>query len=139
MSGTYMTRQQQAVLSCIAGCEGGCATAAELAEQMHAQGQQVGLTTVYRQLERLAQQGLVHKVVTDQGAYYQYCTAREENSCFLLKCERCGCIRHLDCSHLGELYRHLAQEHHFRVDPRRTLFYGLCEHCSAANLGEDAE
>ena len=68
MSGTYMTRQQQAVLSCIAGCEGGCATAAELAEQMHAQGQQVGLTTVYRQLERLAQQGSVHKVVTDQGA-----------------------------------------------------------------------
>ena len=60
MSVTYMTRQQRAVLENIACCPEGCATAAELAEQLHAQGQQVGLTTVYRQLERLAQQGLVH-------------------------------------------------------------------------------
>ena len=66
---------------------------------------------------------------TDQGAYYQYCDGHDEGSCFLLKCEKCGAIRHLDCSHLGELYRHLEQEHHFRIDPRRTLFYGLCEHC----------
>ena len=86
------------------------------------------MTTVYRQLERLAQQGLVHKAVTDQGAYYQYC-GHDEGSCFLLKCEKCGCIRHLDCSHLGELYQHLEREHHFRIDPRRTLFYGLCESC----------
>ena len=59
MSVTYMTRQQQAVLACIAHCPEGCATAAELTEQLHAQGQAVGLTTVYRQLERLAQQGRV--------------------------------------------------------------------------------
>ena len=50
MSATYMTRQQRAVLENIAHCPEGCATAAELAEQLHAQGQQVGLTTVYRQL-----------------------------------------------------------------------------------------
>lgn len=134
MSATYMTRQQQAVLTCIAHCPEGCATAAELAEQLHAEGCRVGLTTVYRQLERLAQQGSVHKVVTDQGAYYQYCTAHEEGNCFLLKCEKCGAIRHLDCSCLGELYRHLEREHHFHIDPRRTLFYGLCENC-----GREAE
>ena len=125
---TYMTRQQQAVLDCLQRCGGGIG-AVELAELLHRQGEAVGLTTVYRQLERLAQQGLVHKVVTDAGAYYQYCTAHDEGNCFLLKCERCGAIRHLDCSHLGELYQHLEQEHHFRIDPHRTLFYGLCEKC----------
>ena len=129
MSVTYMTRQQRAVLAGVQRSPEGCATAAELAEQLHAQGQAIGLTTVYRQLERLAQQGLVHKVVTDAGAYYQYCPAHDEGNCFLLKCERCGAIRHLDCSHLGELYQHLEREHHFRIDPRRTLFYGLCESC----------
>ena len=117
MSVTYMTRQQRAVLDGVKASPEGCATAAELTEQLHAQGQTVGLTTVYRQLERLAQQGLVHKAVTDQGAYYQYCDGHDEGSCFLLKCEKCGAIRHLE------------QEHHFRIDPRRTLFYGLCEHC----------
>ena len=127
---TYMTRQQQAVLDCIAACPGGCATAMALADRLRSGGQSVGLTTVYRQLERLAQQGSVHKVVTDQGAYYQYCTAHEEGNCFLLKCEKCGAIRHLDCSYLGELYRHLEREHHFHIDSRRTLFYGLCDRCS---------
>lgn len=129
MSVTYMTRQQRAVLEGVKTSPEGCATAAELTEQLHAQGQTIGLTTVYRQLERLAQQGLVHKAVTDQGAYYQYC-GHDEGSCFLLKCEKCGAIRHLDCAHLGELYQHLEKEHHFRIDPRRTLFYGLCDACS---------
>ena len=128
MSVTYMTRQQRAVLEGVKASPEGCATAAELTEQLHREGQPIGLTTVYRQLERLAQQGLVHKAVTDQGAYYQYC-GHDEGSCFLLKCEKCGCIRHLDCSHLGALNQHLEREHHFRIDPRRTLFYGLCESC----------
>ena len=119
MSVTYMTRQQREVLRCIEDCaDGTCA--AELAERLHRQGSRVGLTTVYR-----------HKIVTDEGARYQYCDGRHAGrDCFLLKCERCGRIEHLDCSHLGELYAHLLSEHHFRINPRRTLFYGLCENCS---------
>lgn len=128
----YMTRQQQAVLQCMEHSPGGCATAAELAERLHGQGQAVGLTTVYRQLERLAREGLVHKIVTDEGACWQYCDSQAHRDCFLLKCEGCGCIRHVDCSHLGELYGHLLAEHHFQINPRRTLFYGLCEKCREA-------
>ena len=135
MAVTYMTRQQREVLRCIENCADG-ACAAELTEQLHREGARVGLTTVYRQLERLEQQGLVHKVVTDQGARYQYCSgAHSGRDCFLLKCERCGRIEHLDCSHLGELYSHILAEHHFRINPRRTLLYGLCQRCS----GEDGE
>lgn len=134
MSVTYMTRQQREVLRCIESCAEG-AGAVELAELLHRQGSQVGLSTVYRQLERLEQQGLVHKIVTDDGARYQYCDSRHAGrDCFLLKCERCGRMEHLDCSHLGELYAHLLSKHHFVINPRRTLFYGLCEKCS----GEDA-
>ena len=130
MSVTYMTRQQREVLQCIEGCADG-ASAAELTDLLHAKGSRVGLTTVYRQLERLEQQGLVHKVVTEQGACYQYCRSHHNGrDCFLLKCERCGRMEHLDCSHLGELYRHVLEEHRFVINPRRTLFYGLCEACA---------
>ncbi len=127
MSVTYMTRQQRAVLDCIAGFPAGC-TAAELTEALHAAGQSVGMTTVYRHLERLAQRGQIHKIVTDEGTHFQYCSACGE--CFLLKCERCGAILHMDCSHLGELYAHILREHHFSINPRRTLFYGVCEACA---------
>jgi len=47
-----MTRQQQAILTCIQSCDGGIG-AAELTETLHRQGETVGLTTVYRHLERL--------------------------------------------------------------------------------------
>ncbi len=131
MSGTYMTRQQKAVLQCIEGCSGGCATATELAEQLHREGQTIGLTTVYRQLEKLEKQGLVHKIVTDAGARYQFCDCQKRgHNCFLIKCERCGQVEHVDCDHLGELYQHLQEEHHFHINPHRTLFYGLCKRCS---------
>ena len=130
MSVTYMTRQQRAVLEGVKASPEGCATAAELTEQLHREGQTVGLTTVYRQLEKLVAQGKVHKLLTEEGACYQYCDKARHTDCFLLQCEGCGTIFHMDCSHLGELYQHLEREHHFRIDPRRTLFYGLCDACS---------
>ena len=126
---SYMTRQQGAVLACIASCPVGRATAMELAQRLRQEGQSVGLSTVYRQLEKLVSQGKVHKLLTEEGACYQYCDQARHTDCFLLQCEGCGTIFHMDCSHLGELYQHLEREHHFRIDPRRTLFYGLCESC----------
>lgn len=87
---TYMTRQQRAVLDCIRQAQGGC-NATELCEALHQEGESIGLTTVYRQLERLEQQGLLHKIVTDEGARYQYCDAHQHGGdCFLLKCENAG-------------------------------------------------
>jgi Fur family ferric uptake transcriptional regulator len=129
MSVTYMTRQQQAVLKALEG-EQDSVSACELMEKLRAAGLSVGLTTVYRQLDKLVQQGMVHRIVTDEGAFYRFCDRHDGADCFLLKCEQCGRIEHLDCDHLGPLYEHLAHEHHFTINPRRTLFYGLCEVCS---------
>ena len=50
----------------------------------------------------------------------------------MLQCEGCGAIFHMDCSHLGELYTHLLESHGFAINPRRTMFYGLCEKCREA-------
>ena len=107
--------------------------AGTLQELLHRQGEAVGLTTVYRQLERLEKAGKVHKLVTDTGAKYQFCTcAASGRDCFLLKCEKCGTVQHVDCSRLAPLYRHLEEEHGFAIDAHRTLFYGLCRRCREA-------
>ena len=128
----YMTKQQQAVLACIRGCADGIG-AAELTELLHRQGETVGLTTVYRQLERLEKAGKVHKLVTDTGAKYQFCTCADSGrDCFLLKSETCGTVQHVDCSHLAPRSRHLEEEHGFAIDAHRTLFYGVCRRCREA-------
>ena len=125
------TKQQQAVLRCLESRESEALSAQELAEELRREGFSVGLATIYRQLERLEEAGVVHKVNTESGAFYLYCSHGEgRRDCFLLKCQRCGRIRHLDCDHLKDLYEHLETAHHFRIDPRRTLFTGLCEECA---------
>lgn len=129
---TYSTKQQKAVLDCLAACAERSMSALELVDALHARGETVGIATVYRQLERLERQGSIHKVVTDGGAYYQYCTHGAAAGCCLLKCEGCGRIVHVDCGRLAPLYEHLGREHHFDIDPRRTMFYGLCRACREA-------
>ena len=111
----YSTKQHQAVLRCLEARGETACTAAELAEDLRREGCPVGLATIYRQLEKLEAAGAVHKVNTEEGA---------------LKCERCGRIRHVDCTRLQNLYDHLEREHHFRIDPRGTLFSGVCDVCA---------
>lgn len=124
---TYHTHQQQAVLALVAQ-QRGCFTAAALLEALHARGERVGLTTVYRQLEKLEKAGALQRIVTEEGACWQCCD-QSDHDCFLLKCERCGRITHVDCMQLGPLYEHLAASHHFAINPRRTMLYGLCGSC----------
>jgi len=127
----YSTKQQQAVLRCLESRSEDAMTAAELAEELRRSGSPVGLATVYRQLEKLTRLGTVHKIATEEGAFYQYCAHHaQDQDCFLIRCEACGRISHLDCSHLHELCSHLSREHHFRIDPRHTLLAGLCDVCA---------
>lgn len=126
---TYHTRQQKAILNFMAGSEGQYVTVSEVAAHLRAAGESVGLTTVYRQLDKLEKDGIVHKIVLDgnSGACYQY--AGEDVGRLLLKCEDCGEITPMDCSHMTDLYEHVLQEHRFRVNPHRTMFYGICDTC----------
>ena len=104
-------------------------SAAAIVDALREQGEHIGIATVYRQLEKLERQGSVHKVTTDEGAYYQFCTHGCASDCCLFKCERCGRIVHLDCHQLAPLYEHLEHEHGFSINPRKTMFYGLCREC----------
>ena len=118
-----------------------CLSAADLSEELRHGGLTVGLATVYRQLDKLTQQGLVHKVTTEEGAL-SILVPRPDipHDCFLLRCEGCGrMVHHLDCTHLEEVCRHLSSEHHFALTPRRTVLTGLCDHCREAKSMKDNE
>lgn len=126
----YVTRQYQAVLQCVEGRDETAFTAAELAEDLRQADCPVGLATIYRQLDKLEASGLVHKVPTEEGALYQRCPhPAGGQDCFLLRCKHCGRIVHLDCEQMEALCRHLADAHHFRIDPRRTVLTGRCQTC----------
>jgi len=127
----YTTRQSKAILRALERRGERPADARSLADDLRAEGISVGLATVYRQLDRLAEAGLVHRAAGESGTVYQYCPRQAAGEvCFLLHCGRCGRIEHLDCPRLQDLYRHIAAEHGFQVDPRRTILTGLCGACA---------
>lgn len=63
----YQTKQQQAVLQCLQHRSEECLSAADLSEELRRSGLTVGLATVYRQLDKLTQQGLVRRSRRKRG------------------------------------------------------------------------
>ncbi len=125
----YHTRQKDAILDYLRAGGERYVTAGQIAVHLKENGQYVGLTTIYRHLEQFEREGIVRKIMLDgnSGACYQYIDG--ETGWLLLKCEGCGQISPMMCSHMQELYEHVLSEHRFQVDPHRTMFYGICDRC----------
>lgn len=129
----YKTKQREELLGYLERLPGVHMTAADVCDYLKDQGSTIGQSTVYRQLERLVDEGLVNKYIIDSNspACFEYVGAQEPacSGCFHCKCEACGKLIHLHCDELAAIQEHLYMEHRFRLDPLRTVFYGLCEEC----------
>ena len=130
----YKTRQKEMLIDYLSSVEGEHITANDVCEFFKSQGETIGQSTIYRHLESLVDEGIINKYVIDANspACFEY-MGRESHLagevCFHCKCEQCGCLIHLHCDELSEIGKHLYNEHHFKLDPKRTVFYGLCENC----------
>lgn len=129
----YKTKQRELILECLRSNAGRHMSAAELADELRRNGTSVGQTTVYRTLERLCGEGIAHKYSAADGmsACYQYAEADECRGCYHLVCSECGKLIHLNCGFLDEVAGHIYEEHGFRIDPFKTVLYGICESCAA--------
>ena len=126
----YNTKQKEAVLACLKAHSEGHVHAADIAEHLAGAGNKVGLTTIYRQLDKLVEEGVVKKFVTEgSSACYQYVGDGHCGEHFHLKCESCGKLIHLKCRTFDRLSAHILEEHGFLSDPGRTTLYGVCSDC----------
>ena len=133
----YRTRQREDILSFLRTTAGGHFTAADVCEHFRAQGRAIGTATVYRQLERLTGEGQVKKYILSDngGACFEYIDPEQccrKPVCYHLKCETCGRLIHAACQEITGLEDHLLARHGFRIDPNRTVFYGVCQACREA-------
>lgn len=131
---TYKTRQRETILEFLRCSSGSHVTVNDVCVHCKDNGIIIGQTTVYRQLEKMVDEGIVNKYIIDVGspACFEYIgdAERPENGpCFHCKCEKCGKLIHLHCSDLMAIQKHLLDEHQFMLNPRRTVFYGICEDC----------
>ena len=131
---SYYTKQRDAIVSYLSSLGGTHVTVAHMAEHFKEREIRIGLTTIYRQLDKMVQEGSVKKLTVDgvSGACYQYI---DENSYmadhYHLKCEVCGELIHLQCGHIEALNRHIFEHHLFALKPQKTIFYGICNNCES--------
>ena len=134
---TYKTKQSNEILSCLQSFRGNHITVQMILHYFSEQGKNIGIATVYRQLDKLEQEGLVRKFISDgkNGACYQLIgeDCHDNVNHYHLKCERCGKLIHLHCDTLDSLEEHILAQHGFGVNPLKTVFYGICKECAEKN------
>ncbi len=125
----YKTKQKAAILKAVKENSTGHFTVDGVTEMLKKNNISIGRTTVYRALEKLADEGKVRKYTSaGESACYQYITD-DCHEHFHLKCEKCGRLIHIECEHINELAQHIAKEHNFTVNKLKTVLYGVCEDC----------
>lgn len=126
----YKTKQREILLDYLESVKGVHVTASDACEYFKDRGANIGQSTIYRQLESLVDEGVVNKYIIDGNtpACFEY-VGTQRDMCFHCKCEKCGKLIHLHCDEIEGMQVHLFEEHRFKMDPMRTVFYGLCEQC----------
>lgn len=132
----YNTKRQNELIEYLKSTQGQHITAQDAASYLRKNGSSIGVTTVYRQFEKLVDEGVLNKFETGEGcaACYEYMNPEDhihDHDCFHARCEKCGKLIHLDCSVIAEIEKHLLEKHKFMLNPNRTVFYGICKECMA--------
>ncbi len=131
--GKYKTKQGEIILDYVKSRAGKHISAADIKEYFIKEDISIGLTTIYRHLSKLEEEGKIKKYVLDNSnsACFEYVDS--ENSCqeicFHLKCEACDKLIHFDCGFLKDMDKHILEEHEFYLNPKKTVYYGLCKSC----------
>jgi len=91
----------------------------------------VGLTTIYRLIDRLVKENKLSKYIgKDNITYYQYLEECHEDNHFYLKCVKCGDMVHIDCDCILDLSNHIVKKHHFEPSKEHIIINGICEKCN---------
>ena len=123
-----MTRQRAAVSRALASAEG-FQSAQSLHEAMRRSGESVGLTTVYRHLQSLADAGEVDVLRTADGeSVYRRCQVEDHHH--HLVCRSCGATVEVTGPAVERWATAVAAKHGFRDVSHTVEVFGTCPACA---------
>jgi Fur family ferric uptake transcriptional regulator len=127
LAGARPTRQRRAVAAALQSCEE-FRSAQEIHDLLRRNGENVGLSTVYRTLQALADKGDVDVLRTEDGeALYRRCSATHHHH---LVCRDCGRTLEVEGPTVERWAGSVAEKHGF-TDVSHTLeIFGTCPACS---------
>lgn len=127
MRNIYNTKQKELIVSIIKKQS----TTFTIKDIYNALDNKVGLTTIYRLIDKLVKDGIVIKNVNnDSNINYRYLEKCSNENHFYLKCDNCGTMIHVDCECIGNLSNHILKKHSFQTSCDHVIITGLCDKCN---------
>ncbi|MET0741690.1 MAG: Fur family transcriptional regulator [Candidatus Nanopelagicales bacterium] len=131
--GVRATKQRTAVVGLLERVDD-FRSAQDLYEMLRRRKASIGLTTVYRTLQALAESGDVDVLRTDDGeSLYRLCRGgRQHHHHMHLVCRRCGRAVEVEGPEVEQWAHRLAEEHGWSDVSHNVEIFGTCEECAAA-------
>lgn len=129
---SYQTNNRTCILRFLEENSTRMVSVAEIHQALSAQGNSVNITTIYRFLNHLSDEGRVIRYTDDSSnqTVFQYVSKEQHCEDHLhLKCTSCGKVIHLDCSFMKEISSHIETHHGFQLQCKNSVLYGLCKDC----------
>jgi len=127
--GYKLTLQRQVVIQAISSSQDHL-TPAAIYEKVHQDHPNIGLVTIYRTLEILAELELICKLHAG-GSCRSYTISTPQHHDHLI-CSSCGTVVDFTGHNLSDLEQRLSKESGFRIDGHLLEFIGLCQTCQKA-------
>ncbi|WP_207841237.1 Fur family transcriptional regulator [Williamsia soli] len=128
VTGVRSTKQRSAIAELLAGSDE-FRSAQDLHDNLKAAGQSIGLTTVYRNLQALADAGQVDVLRTDSGeCLYRHCSTGHHHH--HLVCRLCGNTVEVQADVVEKWAIDVAAEHGFTEISHTVEVFGRCNSCA---------
>ncbi|SDN10752.1 transcriptional repressor [Vreelandella arcis] len=129
--GVRFTPIRRRVLELIAR-HGGGLKAYDLLDKLSTEHAAARPPTVYRALEFLIEQGLVHRIES-QNAYVACACPEHAHGFQLLICRHCGYVEELHLDEISDQLASRAKRQGFNVERQTIELQGLCQNCLTTN------
>lgn len=126
----YRTRCKLSILGSLQSHPDERFSAAQLCELLQQEGHGFNLTTIYRNLERMTEDGTLLRFRNGREDVYQY--GGQENRCqehLHIQCGKCGRMVHLEGPAMERFSQAVEEDFGFSLSCGESALYGLCEDC----------
>ncbi|AVQ33125.1 transcriptional repressor [Staphylococcus muscae] len=134
-----LTPQREATVRVLIENEADHLSAEDVYLKVKEKAPEIGLATVYRTLELLADIKVVDKVSFGDGVS-RFDLRKEGSKHFHhhLVCMECGRVDEIDEDLLPQVEERVENEFEFKILDHRLTFHGICKTCQQAGKGADA-
>jgi Fur family transcriptional regulator, ferric uptake regulator len=126
--GYRLTPQRQMILETVRQADDHV-TPEDVYQQVHRQNPTISRATIYRTLDFLCEQRLIHALYWGGQMYYEI-TADEPHH--HLVCRICGGMAECEHDLLQILFEAVEKKHRFTIDMDHVALFGVCSHCRSS-------